>query len=77
MDDQQVGIVVDEVAEVTTFESSDIQPPPQTSVAQSDFVAGLARKGEELIILISLNQFLRKAESQSCGTSDKLKNTES
>ncbi len=51
----RLGIVVDAVEEVMTFEADDIQPAPALAAGQEqEFVEGVARQGERLVTLIDL-----------------------
>ncbi|MFV1989686.1 MAG: chemotaxis protein CheW, partial [Acidimicrobiales bacterium] len=52
-------ILVDEVSEVMTVDSSDIQPPPPEVVAtQNRAVKGLCRVDDRLIIILDLGAVL-------------------
>lgn len=54
-----VGVVVDEVCEVLTLESENIEPTPElVAQEQTDFVRGVARREEKLITLLNLDSAL-------------------
>jgi purine-binding chemotaxis protein CheW len=63
---ETVGMVVDAVLEVLSVSEANVEPPPSlVSTVESDFapgrgdfVTGIARSGERLIILVDLNQVL-------------------
>ena len=57
-DEQKVGIIVDEVIEVTVLSEDDVQPPPEAIGALSRLVTGVAKQGNQLLILLDLHSFL-------------------
>ena len=60
-----IGIVVDSVSDVVTFEAEQIRPVPEFS-AQLDtkFITGLARLDEQMIILLDIEHLLSSPEMQ-------------
>lgn len=60
---KNIGLLVDEVTEVKRFERKDIAPSPQfIHGAQADFFLGVARRDDELIMLIDLGKVLSSEE---------------
>lgn len=60
---KHIGLLVDEVTEVKRFERKDIAPSPQfIHGAQADFFLGVARRDDELIMLIDLGKVLSSEE---------------
>lgn len=60
-DGKNVGILVDEVSEVLTLDTSTIQPPPPEVVAtESRAVEGLCNFDERLIIILDLGAVLEE-----------------
>lgn len=58
-DHGNIGIVVDEVSEVITLEADQIEPMPQLIVDDANgFVEAVARRGENLVTLLNLDQTL-------------------
>jgi len=59
--DGLIGIIVDEVSEVVTLESEDIEPTP-TLVASvgTDFVSGVAKRAGKLITMLDLDRSLAR-----------------
>lgn len=60
---QLVGCIVDDVNEVLTIPGSSIQPPPPAvSSVESDYLWGVARHADRLIILLDMNRVLAAEE---------------
>lgn len=54
-----MGAVVDSVSDVVEFKESEIQDPPDFAFAvHREYLRGLCRQGEELIVLLELDQIL-------------------
>lgn len=65
LEDQLVGIRVDGVSEVLRAERSQIEPPsPYIISLDSQFVTGIARLDDKLIILLDLNLLLHREEKE-------------
>jgi len=66
-----IGLLVDEVTEVQRYGRKEIAPAPQfIKGAQADYFLGVARRGDELIMLIDLEKVLsteEKIELQKLG----------
>jgi len=61
VDSQQVGILVDSVAEVVDLHASSIEMPPNVGNDEtSKYIEGVTSLGGELLILVDLNKFLRE-----------------
>ncbi len=63
VDDQEVGILVDSVAEVVDLRESDIETAP--SVGNDDtsrYIQGVTSRDGELLILVDLNKLLTEEE---------------
>lgn len=58
-----IGIVVDEVDQVLRVKSEDIEPPP-TSIKgiDHDFICGLVKRDEKLVILLDIEHLLTETE---------------
>ncbi len=60
---QTVGCMVDDVDEVLTLPAGSVQPPPPAAVAiDSDYLLGVARYSERLLILLDLDKVLSETE---------------
>jgi len=60
---QQVGMLVDSVSEVLRVAEENIEAPsPIVTTVRSAFVTGIAKVGERLIVLLSLEQVLSPEE---------------
>ena len=54
-----VGVIVDAVSDVFDVRPEDVQPAPEFGVAvQGRAVAGIARVGDQLVVLLELDQML-------------------
>lgn len=51
LSDKKAGLLVDAVSQVTKIGDDQIEPPQMTTVERK-YIAGLAKKGEEIIILL-------------------------
>lgn len=57
VDSMVIGLIVDEVNEILTFEDKDIENTPQTlSGLGRKFVSGIAKKGDQIIMMLNLNE---------------------
>ncbi len=59
----KVGVVVDAVTEVLSISDADVElPSPLVMTAKSEFIVGIAKVSERLIILMDLRQVLSDRE---------------
>lgn len=62
--DRIVGIVVDEVSEVLIVNQEDVAPPPPMGAqVQSEYISGMGKINETLIILLDIDKILSSEES--------------
>lgn len=54
----QVGLIVDEVCEVSALSGSAVEPPPSLIGESGDCVRGVARRDDRLIALLDLDRTL-------------------
>lgn len=59
---QTVGIVVDAVAEVIRLNKSQVEPPPQKCVLESEHIDGVGKYNDRLIILLNIDNILTSHE---------------
>lgn len=60
-----VGLIVNSASEVLKLSSSEIAPPGSVFIhGEVDYVTGVAKLGERLIILLDLGKVLKKRDSQ-------------
>jgi purine-binding chemotaxis protein CheW len=60
-----IGIVVDAVSDVVTFDKDQIRPVPEFSTAlDTQFIMGLARLEEHMVILLDIEHLLSSPEMQ-------------
>lgn len=58
-----VGMIVDGVSEVLQVSQKDIEPPPPLgSRVRTDFIEGMAKVGERLMILLDIDKILTSEE---------------
>jgi purine-binding chemotaxis protein CheW len=58
-----IGMIVDEVTEVIRIPSDSIEPPSEIVAAgDSDYLLGIARVDERMVILLDLDRLLPKSE---------------
>src|SRR5579859_1448251 len=64
--DQVVGIVVDAVSEVLRVNSASIEPPsPVVAGVDSEYISGIAKLPERLVILLDLDRVLAREERRA------------
>lgn len=75
---ETLGLLVDEVPEVLRVSESDVEAPPELVQAgeKSDYVKGVAKLGQRLVIVLDMNKLLSGRELQSAGKFIKEKETE-
>jgi purine-binding chemotaxis protein CheW len=65
---QDFGIIVDAVNEVMHFGPDDIEPPPAFGAGiRSDFINGMAKHGDDFIIVLDVSQVLSVDEMVQLG----------
>jgi purine-binding chemotaxis protein CheW len=65
LDRTRVGMMVNGVSAVLTISEADIDPaPPMVTTTNSNIIIGIAKVDERLIILLDLNQALKRKEAQ-------------
>lgn len=61
-----IGLIVDTVSEVLRISSDIVEPPPSmTYSVNSEFIWGIAKLEDRLIILLDMDRLISKEESQS------------
>jgi purine-binding chemotaxis protein CheW len=59
----KVGMIVDGVSEVLTVSDHTVEPPPTIAATiKTDFITGIARIDQHLVILLDLNCILKSEE---------------
>jgi purine-binding chemotaxis protein CheW len=67
---QQVtmGTIVDEVSEVMDIEGEQIEPPPQLGAeVETDFILGMGKIGEKVVMLLDIDKVLTGGEMEMLG----------
>ena len=63
---QNIGVVVDAVTEVLRISSDSIEPPSSViTTSESEYLLGIAKLDDRLIILLDLNQVLSEADQDA------------
>ncbi len=63
IEDVTVGLIVDQVDEVITFEDDEIVPPPDYKTGiQNRFIAGIGKKGENVTLMLDCERLLTEEE---------------
>jgi purine-binding chemotaxis protein CheW len=66
-----VGFVADCVFEVTDIDEREIKPPPSVGGRwQSDYLAGIGRKGDKFVIIFDLGRLMASAEMPARGEAE-------
>lgn len=60
--DQVVGVIVDGVSEVLKIPNSEIDPPPTVVTNGTDFITGIGKVGERLLIILDINKLFSTDE---------------
>jgi purine-binding chemotaxis protein CheW len=68
VENRMVGLVVDAASEVLKVPEGQIEPPPSVfNDGESNYVTGVGKLQDRLIILVDLNKILRKGELPRIG----------
>jgi len=66
IDSKMVGVIVDEVSEVIEIEDSKLSPPPPIiGGIEAEYLKGVGKLGDRLLILLDLDKILTIEEKQS------------
>lgn len=61
-----VGIIVDEVAEVQNIPETNIDPPPRTGKGEkSKYIKGMAKVDDEVIVILNVDTLLSEQDMQA------------
>jgi len=60
---QTVGLIVDAVHEVVTIKGDCIEPPPQAFVLDAQFVQGIGKLENRLVIMLDIDRIITSHES--------------
>lgn len=71
--DETVGLIVDEVPEVLRIAEEDVGPTPEiiSTEIKRDYIKGVGKLGERLVILLDLNKVLAPHEVKQIGEVNK------
>lgn len=63
-----LGFVVDAVSEVLRIPAGAVEPPPRISLVEREYVAGVGKVGDRLLILLDADRLMSGAEQEVIGT---------
>jgi len=63
-----LGFVVDAVSEVLRIPAGSVEPPPRISLVEREYVAGVGKVGDRLLILLDADRLMSGAEQEVIGT---------
>jgi len=73
IDGRTVGLIVDGVSEVLRFSMDTIEPPPpMVTGVDAEYIWGVGKLEDRLLILLDLSKVLAKVEKEYLGRSDAL-----
>ncbi|HOK29068.1 MAG TPA: chemotaxis protein CheW [bacterium] len=61
---QTIGLIVDSVTEVLRIPNTNIEPPPPVTTIEADFIEGVGKLDERLIIILDIDRILTKEEKR-------------
>jgi purine-binding chemotaxis protein CheW len=59
-----VGVIVDDVAEVLRLSTDEIEPPPANFIVDADYLQGLGKVDNRLVILLNIDKILTSKEQE-------------
>jgi purine-binding chemotaxis protein CheW len=63
-----LGFIVDSVSEVLRIASETVEPPPRLGKVEREYVSGVGKLGERLLILLDVDRMLGDSEGKFSGT---------
>jgi purine-binding chemotaxis protein CheW len=67
-----LGFVVDAVSEVLRIPADSVEPPPRISLVERDYVAGVGKVGDRLLILLDADRLMSGPEREMIGAAANL-----
>ena len=67
VDGKLVGLIVDSASEVLKIPEHEVELPPVFEQGENNYVTGMGKLNERLIILVDLNKILQKGELRRLG----------
>ena len=61
-----LGFMVDAVSEVLRIPASTIEPPPRLGPVEREYVRGVGKLDNRLLILLDIDRLMSEAEEQAC-----------
>lgn len=63
-----LGFVVDAVSEVLRIPADTVEPPPRIGLVEREYVAGVGKVGDRLLILLDADRLMSGTEQAMIGT---------
>jgi purine-binding chemotaxis protein CheW len=63
-----LGFIVDAVSEVLRIATDKVEPPPRLAVVEREYVSGVGKIGDRLLILLDTDRLISSSEGQMIGT---------
>jgi purine-binding chemotaxis protein CheW len=63
-----LGFVVDAVSEVLRIPADTVEPPPRIGLVEREYVAGVGKVGDRLLILLDADRLMSGTEREMIGT---------
>ena len=61
-----LGVMVDAVSEVLRLPASTVEPAPRIGAVEREYVRGVGKLDNRLLILLDLDQLMSQAEEEAC-----------
>jgi purine-binding chemotaxis protein CheW len=61
-----LGFIVDSVSEVLRIPSHTVEPPPQSGKLERDYLVGVSRLGDRMVLLLNLDRLLTRSGILQC-----------
>jgi purine-binding chemotaxis protein CheW len=61
-----LGFIVDSVSEVLRIPSNTVEPPPRIGKVERDYIAGVGRLDDRLLLLLNLDRLMTSSEILQC-----------
>jgi len=64
-----LGFIVDAVSEVLRIPADTVEPPPRLGLVEREYVSGVGKLGDRLLILLNADRLMSGSEDGTIGTS--------
>lgn len=67
IDSKNIGLLVDSVSHVVTFEEEEFSPPPEEMAIDSNYIMGVGKKGKRMVFLLDIDKLLNTSDNLKRG----------